>query len=313
VVHQEAPLIDTMSVAECIAIFRGYPTAAFGRVRWRKLNDEAAAMLRRFGVKVSPRRLAGKLNPAERALVALVIALDRVTAGLELLVLDEVTASLPEDQAAGYLERVAAIAESGVAVLMVTHRLSELKGVASRITVLRDGRRVYTAPAGELDEEGLVAHMVGGPGKARPGRAGAASAAGAVKGLWSVGGGERAAFARREAAAVDHLSGEFLHDVSFAVGSGEIVGVAGLVDSGVGELPQVLGGCAAAAGRRHPHRRPGTPRALDPARCDCCRRGAAAVGSAAKWRHRDAERGRQRRAPPRSAATGTSPAWSRRP
>lgn len=244
VVHQEAPLIDTMSVAECIAIFRGYPMAAFGRIRWRALHDEAAAMLGRFGVTVSPRQLAGKLNPAQRALVALVIALDRVTAGLELLVLDEVTASLPEDQAAGYLERVAAIAARGVAVLMVTHRLSELKGLAGQVTVLRDGRRVYAAPAGELGEDGLVAHMIGSRRNGVTRRATAASSAGAVRRLWDVGagGGRLPAEPGQSAVAVEHLAGEFLRDISFAVEAGEIVGVAGLVDSGVGELPQVLGG-----------------------------------------------------------------------
>jgi ribose transport system ATP-binding protein len=242
VVHQEAPLIDTMSVAECIAIFRGYPVSTIGRVRWRRLESEAAAMLARFDVRISPRQLAGKLNPAERALVALVIALDRVTAGLALLVLDEVTASLPEDQAAGYLERVAAIAQSGVAVLMVTHRLSELKGLARRVTVLRDGRRVYAAPAGEIGEEGLVAHMVGTRREATARRPVAARPAGAVRRLWSIAGDGQTAKRRREAIAVEHLAGTFLSDVSFGMAPGEIVGVAGLIESGVGELPQVLGG-----------------------------------------------------------------------
>ena len=114
VVHQEAPLIDTMTVAECIALFRGYPTTGVGRIRWRRLHDEAAALLARFNLGISPRMLAGKLNPAERALVALVIALDQVKTGIELLILDEVTASLPEEQAATFLDRVGTIARDGI-------------------------------------------------------------------------------------------------------------------------------------------------------------------------------------------------------
>ena len=151
VVHQEAPLIDTMSVAECIGVFRGYPTTGLGRIDWTKLERETKALLDRFEVPVSPRDLAGKLSPAERALVALVIALDQVKSGVELLILDEVTASLPEDQAQVFLERIGRIAGTGTAVLMVTHRLAELHGLARAVTVLREGRVVYAGARGRSE------------------------------------------------------------------------------------------------------------------------------------------------------------------
>ena len=99
VVHQEAPLIDTLSVAECIAVFRGYPLSGFGRVDWRKVYGDAENLLGSSTSIYLPVAWPGSLAPADRALVALVIALDRVQSGLELLILDEVTASLPEDQA----------------------------------------------------------------------------------------------------------------------------------------------------------------------------------------------------------------------
>ena len=246
VVHQEAPLIDTMTVAECIALFRGYPTTGVGRIRWRRLHDEAAALLARFNLGISPRMLAGKLNPAERALVALVIALDQVKTGIELLILDEVTASLPEEQAATFLDRVGTIARDGTAVLMVTHRLSELRGLAKTVTVLRDGRVVHTAPVGALDDEGLVAQMVGTKEIAAPKTAAGSDV---VNRLWQMGPNDpderphRARLAAGEAAlTVDGLAGEFLRDVSFTVRAGEIVGIAGLADSGIGELPEILGG-----------------------------------------------------------------------
>jgi len=248
VVHQEAPLVDTLTVAECIGLFRGYPTRA-GRVLWRRLNGDCADLLERFGIAVSPRQLAGDLNPSQRALVALAIALDRVKSGLELLILDEVTASLPEDDAAIYLERVAAIARGGIGVLMVTHRLAELNGLAATVTVLRDGRRVYHAPVGDTDEEGLVGHMVGPVSVDRPAAAKAtagASRKGAVRALWSAGATPDAprAAAGAEALRVENLSGRTIRDISFRVGAGEIVGVAGLADSGVAELPQLLAGIA---------------------------------------------------------------------
>ena len=160
VVHQEAPLIDSMTVAEGVALFRGYPTSG-GRVQWTRLRDETAALLRAFDVDVAPDQLAGTLSPAERALVALVIALDQVKTGLQLLILDEVTASLPERQAASFLDRVTTVARAGTAVLMVTHRLAELQGRADMVTVLRNGRLVHSAPADAVDHKTLVATMVG--------------------------------------------------------------------------------------------------------------------------------------------------------
>jgi ribose transport system ATP-binding protein len=241
VVHQEAPLIDTMTVAECMALFRGYPTSGVGRIRWRSLNDQAAELLGRFRLNISPRSLAGKLSPAERALVALIIALDQVRSGVELLILDEVTASLPESQAATFLERVGEIARDGTAILMVTHRLAELRGLARKVTVLRDGRVVHAGPAGALDDDGLVAQMVGTRERSASGAASGAS--GVVRRLWqSVGAADRRTGDGEAVLSVDGLKGEVLDGVSFTIRPGEIVGVAGLADSGIAELPAILGG-----------------------------------------------------------------------
>lgn len=240
VVHQEAPLIDSMTVAEGMALFRGYPTAG-GRVQWDRLRDETTALLRSFDVEVDPDRLAGTLSPAERALVAMVIALDQVKTGLELLILDEVTASLPEKQAATFLDRVAAIAQAGTAVLMVTHRLAELQGRANKVTVLRNGQVVYSASASTVDYKTLVAIMVG-PSD-RPAKPEKGAASGIVSRLWAT--VSRSGTSKDEQGPVLHarnLAGRFMRDVSFDVQRGEIIGVAGLIESGITELPQMLGG-----------------------------------------------------------------------
>jgi ABC-type sugar transport system ATPase subunit len=251
VVHQEAPLIDTMTVAEGVALFRGYPTRG-GKISWGKLYEETAAMLRSFDVRVDPRQLAATLSPAERALVAMVIALDQVKMGLELLILDEVTASLPENQAAVFLDRVTTIAQAGTAVLMVTHRLAELQGRADLITVLRDGRVVHAGAAGEADNRALISLMVG---EKKPDRASAREGGGSVSRLWAaagavdamrmrsehaVSGGDRADIVLR----ARNIAGQFMKDVSFDIRRGEILGVAGLIESGVSELPKILGGMA---------------------------------------------------------------------
>ncbi|MBB4663851.1 sugar ABC transporter ATP-binding protein [Conexibacter arvalis] len=275
VVHQESPLVDMLTVSECVALFRGYPTTG-GRVRWKQLHCETAQLLERFDVRVDPRALAGLLSPAERALVTLAIALDRVSAGLQLLVLDEVTAALPEDQAQTYLERVGELARAGTPVLTVTHRLGELHGLATHVTVLRDGRVVHQDRAGAVDDEALVRLMVGGDpaaaaqaapaGKAGDGAGeagatdvptataagvptataagGARPAAGEGARLWT---GRRGRGGER-VLAVRALAGEVVRDASFELRAGEIVGVGGLAEAGVAELPQLLSGAARRTG-----------------------------------------------------------------
>jgi ABC-type sugar transport system ATPase subunit len=241
IVHQEAPLIDTASVAECVALHRGYPTRS-GLVHWGQLHGDVEAMLLRFDVHIDPRTLAGRLTPAERALVSLIIALDRAPAELSLLILDEVTASLPRDEAEPYLERVAALAQSGVSVLMVTHRLAEVRSKASRMTVLRDGKVVHVGSPAETNDDEVIALMVGSPESSQIRRASSSSVLG---GFWTDFGIAAAGAARKAGEPlmeVEGLAGGPLADVTFTLHAGEILGIAGLEEAGIGELPRILGG-----------------------------------------------------------------------
>lgn len=243
-VHQESPLVDTLTVAECVALFRGYPTA-YGRVRWPALRRQTRELLEHNNVDVDPEMLAGLLSPAERALVGLAIALDRVDANLRLLVLDEVTASLPQDQANTYLQRVEALASAGTPVLMVTHRLAEVHELASHVTVLRDGRVVHQGQAGEASDGSLVTHMVGERSSAHA--AGGRMSRGATTSkLWR---GEH----RTDAPVVlevERLAGKRVVDASFTLRAGEIVGIAGRPECGVTELPLLLSGAIQRGGGR---------------------------------------------------------------
>ena len=195
---------------------------------------EVAEILERFG-QIDPHQLAGKLTAAERALVAIVIALDRVRAGLKLLVLDEVTASLPRNQAEPYLDRVLDFARSGVGILMITHRLAELHGRASSVTLLRDGVVAYAAEAGAVDDRRLVAEMIAAPGPSIPLPVEPRKDS-PLRRLWSI----RDPNAPRRnrqgdlALEADDLTGETLRGLSFQVRTGEIVGIAGIAEGGDG-------------------------------------------------------------------------------
>ena len=192
-------------------------------------------MFERSGVHIDPRMLAGRLTPAERALVSLVIALDR-----SLLILDEVTASLPRDEAAPYLEKIAALAQWGVSVLMVTHRLAEVRSKASRMTVLRDGKVVYVGSPAETDDDAIIAMMVG---SSEVERAGAPPRTSVLSGFWSDFrvGAQATRGPDEPLMEVEGLAGEQLADVTFTLHVGEILGLAGLKEAAIGELPLIVG------------------------------------------------------------------------
>jgi ABC-type sugar transport system ATPase subunit len=183
-------------------------------------------------------------------MVAIVIALERVKSGLRLLVLDEVTASLPRNQAEPYLDQVMAIAASGVGVLMVTHRLAELQGRATSVTLLRDGAVAYRAKAGQIDERRIVSEMVG----AGSGAAGAppeGGRLGVLVKLWQAReAGTKPKTVDGPALRIEGLAGVRLQGLSMSVAPGEIVGVAGLGEAGVTELPLILSGALASKGGR---------------------------------------------------------------
>ena len=179
-------------------------------------------MFERSGVHIDPRMLAGRLTPAERALVSLVIALDRAPSELSLLILDEVTASLPRDEAAPYLEKIAALAQSGVSVLMVTHRLAEVRSKASRMTVLRNGKDAYVGSPAETDDDAIIAMMVG---SSEVERAGAPPRTSVLGGFWSDFrvGAQATRGPDEPLMEVEGLAGEQLADVTFTLHVGEIL------------------------------------------------------------------------------------------
>jgi ABC-type sugar transport system ATPase subunit len=243
--HQDAPLVDTLTVTECIALFRGYPTRG-GRVQWRALRRETAELLARYDLAVDPGTLAGLLSPAERALVGLAIVLDRVREGLRLLILDEVTASLPQDQAESFLARVDTLASEGTPVLMVTHRLEEVGAHAQRVTVLRDGQVVHSGLARDADEKTLVDHIVGARRDTGPSSIAAVPVGEDRKGapFW----GRRHPPANGAALEVDGLRGTLVTGAGFELQAGEIIGVGGRAEGGIAELPLLLSGAMSRSG-----------------------------------------------------------------
>jgi ribose transport system ATP-binding protein len=213
-VHQDLGIFNVMSVAENLAIGRGFPTGPTKNIRWRALRRHAKTVLERFGVDVDPNRLVGDLRPAERTMVAIARALqDQADASEGLLVLDEPTVALPAVEVDILFDALKRYAAAGQTIVFVTHRLEEVIRIADRVTVLRDGRVVTTLDSSEVTKDHLVELIVG--------RALDRDAA-----TGSVHEGEDLALE------VSDLAGGPLHGVSFGLRRGEVLGIAGLVGAG---------------------------------------------------------------------------------
>ena len=157
-VHQDLGLVDDLSVGENVALVAGFPRR-FGLIDWGRVWSAAREIYHAMGVAPpNPRIQVGALNTASKAILGIVRALARQT---DIIVLDEPTAALPEPDAAHLFEVLRRLKAGGRSIIYVTHRLNELFGLADRVTVLRDGRRVRTAAIADLTPGALIHDMLG--------------------------------------------------------------------------------------------------------------------------------------------------------
>ena len=254
-VYQNLALATGITVLENLNLGSrvGLGMRTFGPIAWRRERREAAAVLRRYRVDLDPRQRVGELPPVDQARLAIVRAAEdlrryreRTGDAHSVLVLDEPTVFLPEEDIQFLFDLVRTVVAEGAAVLFISHDLVAVREIADRIVVLRDGRRVADVPAGEVDEDALVELIVGVSTRAVVATPAPWSAEGApapsVVGPWGAGKGEEAAVV------VEHLAGGRLRDLSFRLAKGEIVGVAGLIGSGAEDVPYLLFGSSEATG-----------------------------------------------------------------
>jgi ribose transport system ATP-binding protein len=226
-VHQTLGLVPTLTVLENLRLGRPWETNAVGKIAWRRERANARAALEAFGLDgISPDALVGDLNTVEQTEVAIVRAL---AAGddIRVLVLDEATAALTDQEVRKLFSILERVQERGVATLYVTHRLEEIPLVADEVTVLRDGRTVGQGPIDEFPRERLVSLITGG------GESAAVETAADAPIVVSDG---------PPRLAIDGLRAGELVDGTLVGRGGEIVGVVGLLGSGVIDLAHALTG-----------------------------------------------------------------------
>jgi len=219
VIYQELNLVPYLSVAENIFLGRE-PRRAGGFIDWKKMRSDVTRLLEPFGLSLDPRARVNTLGPAYQQVVEIAKALSLRS---DILVMDEPTAALTGREVERLFEVIRGLRRSGVSVIYISHRLQEIKLVADRVSVLRDGRHIVTAPVGDISIDDIIRHMVGRTLTEQYPKASTAPG----PELLRVEGLTRRGVCR---------------DVSFSVRRGEILGVAGLVGAGRTEIMELVFG-----------------------------------------------------------------------
>jgi simple sugar transport system ATP-binding protein len=154
-VYQRSMVVPSLSVGENIFLNRSDRRL----VRWRELRRQARRLLLEWGFDLDVDEPASALSVEQKQIVEIARAL---AIGARFLILDEPTASLESHAIERLFERVRRLKASGVAILYISHHLEEIYEICDWTTVLRDGKRIVTAPVAELDHDRLVGAMVGG-------------------------------------------------------------------------------------------------------------------------------------------------------
>ncbi len=218
-VHQELAFCENLTVGDNLCL--GQLPRRFGFVDRAALRARANKLLAAIGASIDPDRSMSSLSVAEQQVVQIAAA---VGEGAKVVVFDEPTSSLGEEESANLFRLIEELKARGVAILYVSHRMPEIYRLCDTITVLRDGRHVGTHPIAELDETSLVQLMIG-----RKLEAYFPAHVSAAKG--------------EERLRVEHLTrpGVF-DDVSFTLHAGEVLGLAGLVGAGRSEVAEAIFG-----------------------------------------------------------------------
>ncbi|MEV6940449.1 sugar ABC transporter ATP-binding protein [Streptomyces sp. NPDC051172] len=225
-VYQKSTIIPTLTVAENLFLNR-HDHGAGRLISWQATRRRAQDLLSAWSVNVDPQAPAAELSVEQRQFVEIARAL---SFGARFIILDEPTAQLDGAAINRLFDRIRDLQRQGVTFLFISHHLQEVYEICDMVTVFRDARHIVTAPVADLPRADLVAAMTGEAAADRRAERAATLDAGATAAL-----------------DVRALQGEGYDDVSFRIGAGEIVGLAGAAGSGRTEVAETVVGLRAAA------------------------------------------------------------------
>jgi ribose transport system ATP-binding protein len=157
-VHQDLGLVDSMSVAENVALGSKFGRRTLQTFSWQRIRREARSALERLDLDIDVDATVEALSPAERSLVAIARGLTR---DAQVLVLDEPTATLGPHEAAALFRSLVRLREQGIGIIYVTHRLDEVSKVTNKVVVLRNGRVELTGDTADFNTSQLSAAIAG--------------------------------------------------------------------------------------------------------------------------------------------------------
>ncbi|MFI6600235.1 multiple monosaccharide ABC transporter ATP-binding protein [Nonomuraea sp. NPDC050536] len=156
IIHQELALSPQLSIAE--NIFLGNERAARGFIDWNRTNHAAGELMKRVGLRANPVTTVSDLGVGQQQLVEIAKALSK---DVKLLILDEPTAALNDDDSEHLLDLLRGLRDEGITCVIISHKLNEVIAIADSVTIIRDGRTIETLPAEGISENRIIAGMVG--------------------------------------------------------------------------------------------------------------------------------------------------------
>lgn len=226
IIYQELALVKEMSVAENLVL--GNEPHKYGIMHWEQVYQECEKWLNEVGLKgVKPDRITGTLGIGQQQLVEIAKALSK---NAKILILDEPTAALTEQEVAILLNILREFKDRGVTCIYISHKLNEVFDIADSVTILRDGRTVSTNQIDALTEDRIISSMVGREIKER------------FPYIEAVPGEVVLSVQNYTVYDAEQRGRKVIDNVSFQVRKGEIVGIAGLMGAGRTELVMSLFG-----------------------------------------------------------------------
>ncbi len=218
IIHQELNLIHDLSIGENIFLGRE-PRKAFGKIDWKKLHSDAQILLNKLDVNCSSKELLGTLSIGQQQMVEIAKAL---SLNAKIIIMDEPTDALTDKETESLFKVIDELKSEGKSIVYISHRLKEIFEMCDYITVIRDGRYVGQENVSDVNEDKMIEMMVG-------------------RKLTDQ-------FPKLEVEKKDvilevkNLKNQYVHDVSFSVKGGEILGISGLMGAGRTELAKTIYG-----------------------------------------------------------------------
>lgn len=218
VVYQELANVSELTVAENLFINRYSGKTKF--LNWNQLYQEAEKIVAAIDLNIDVHKQMSHCTVAEKQQIEIARA---IYENAKVLILDEPTSALNDAETQHLLENIRKLRDKGVGIIFITHKMDEIFAVSDHVTVLRDGVSVADMPISDITESQLINLMVGRE----------------IKNMYP----ERTHTPGEPVLTVENLHNRYIHDVSFQLRRGEILGVYGLMGSGHLELGKTLFGC----------------------------------------------------------------------